>query len=684
MDQGDAGTGRAMQPLAPVTRAAELLPPSSLVVMDFAGPARLAEIIGRDALVRQFSAEYREVTAQMAETVGVDLLDPVALAGIGVDIGGRMGVAVISSDPVTVAVYGSLTDPGRFRQFVVSRMAGRGEVRSVPMAGAELIGFGDAALVLRGPLAMLVFGEGAQAAGDVGLAIATADPNVALANDRAFRRVTGGVAPADWTTYLDAGAIWAGFRRAEAKRRLDDGSWAQEEVERAKSTGAPPERIAELEAEAESAKQWASAAAARRQAELDLVDRVIGGAGRVVWSMSSKPGGLVGEGQLELGADGLLMKALRNHPGSPALPKALSGRPLAMLSGAVDVAEIVALLDQFLRADELSWEQAVAEAKRNLDLDLDAELRPLLTGTAAIAMTFDGKAGAPFEGPEQLGLAIDLELADPDKAAALLDRVGTRLETERRKRKDVTFTLRKDAKHGSWAVGVPQWRTVHVSVAGQHLVISTDPALGERLAGGVAGDAVQRGQSSAIAAATLPGAALGGLVDIEMLSMLFLARTSGFPFSSVSTAEDAETAEAPKSKAYLAKQRQLAAAEAKANLALRAEEREQLVAWSVAMAPWGSLALGATKHATGLSLSGGQFVAGAGGIAGALLASAQGLKAMSERPSSESVTAAFVEIDGHRRELDAIRQRDITAWRARQPKAKSGRSVAVPGAPAGD
>ncbi|MBL8942575.1 MAG: hypothetical protein JNK45_05480 [Myxococcales bacterium] len=680
-DGAGVGGGDLMAPLAPITRAAELLPANTMMLMDVAGPTRIAEILGRDALVQQFPKEYGEIVREMTKETGVDLLDPKELTGIGVDVKGRMGVAVIGVQPFTVGLYWSLSDAGRFRQFAVEMLRRQQkEIISVPMSGAELLRLDGmrAALILRGPLAMVVVRDGPEAKDDLALKIATSDPNLSLANDRAFRKATGALAPADWTTYLDAGAMWSRVRSAE-EEKPESGNWAREELKTAKANGATPERIAELEQQAKdidaSEKQWAD----RRKAERDLVEKIVGESGHMVWTVSSKPGGLVGEGQLELGADGMVMKVLRNHPGTPALPKALSGRPIAMFTGATDVPELIALTDLFLRTEGTSWAELGAEVKKDFELDVDADLKPLLTGTGGAAVTLDGKLTTL--GPDlakQIGMAIDVELADAAKATALLDRVGKRMVAEIRRRKSTDVAVKRDAKSGAWIVSVAKWRNVYVQVAGHHLVVSTDPALAKRITSGAAGDAAGQTPSAALAAASLPDAAFGGLLDMELLMLVTMGRSSfDGPFSAM--AEDSESAKVPKSKAYKAKQRELDRARADLKKARDAQAEKEATAMASAFSPWGAIGGNVTEQAQGLLARGGLFVRSKGGIAGALLESLTAVKAMEERRSSDAFMAELDRVQRLETELANIRAADVAAWRAKHGGPKVEPIVPSPG-----
>ncbi len=659
------GGGDAMTPLAPIKRAVDILPPDTLMVMDVAGPTRLAEIVGRDALVKQFPKEYGDLVREMSREAGADLLDPKELTRLGVDTGGRMGVAIIGVQPFVLGFYWTVSDAARFRQYVVDQLARQNKaVVSVPMSGAELLRIDGtrAAIVLRGPVAMFVIQDGGESKGDPALRIATADPNLALGNDKHYRKATGALAPADWSTYIDVGTLWA--LASDEKKEEVASNWARDELAKARKEGAAPERIAELERQAAEMDEHERTWKKRRDAEKALIEKLIGSAGRSVWSVSAKPGGLVGEGQLELGADSIPMKTVRNHPSSPALPKALSGRPVVLMTAATDPAELVSTFDLFLQSEGASWAEATTEVKKELGLDLDGELRPLLTGTAGFAATFDGKLTGTEKDREKIGMAIDVELADAAKASALLDRVGKRVGEELKKKKSKEFTIRKD-KGGAWVLTFPKWRAVYVSVAGHHLVASTDAGLAKRLAEGKPGDANEHTQSSALAAASLSGAAFGGLVDAELFGWLMFGFSSGFPMSASAMAPGEE--QVPQSKQYKAKLREVEKARANVEKAQQAEQAQQAQAFLGVTAPWGAFAGNVTEQSTGMLARGGLFVRSKGGIAGAIMESLLAVKALSDRQPTPDLTNAFDELQRKDQELSAIRQRDVDAWRAKHP-----------------
>jgi hypothetical protein len=223
----------------------------------------------------------------------------------------------------------------------------------------------------------------------------------------------------------------------------------------------------------------------------------------------------------------------------------------------------------------------------------------------------------------------------------------------------------------------PKWRAVHVSVAGHHLVASTDPSLAKRLAEGKEGDANEHALSSALAAASLSGAAFGGLVDAELLGWLmfgFAAR----PSFEVAMSEPADGPKVPKSKAYKAKLKEVEKARASADKAMNELQAKQSQAFLAVTAPWGAFAGNVTKQQSGLLARGGLFVRSKGGIAGAILESLTAVKALDGQRSSAEVDAVFEELRRKEQELSDIRQRDIEAWRAKHPSKASEAVVPAP------
>ena len=198
------------------------------------------------------------------------------------------------------------------------------------------------------------------------------------------------------------------------------------------------------------------------------------------------------------------------------------------------------------------------------------------------------------------------------------------------------------------------------------------------MATGTAGTTATSSPSAALAAASLPGAAFGGLVDIELVSLFGFGLRSKFAAASIS--RDDETAKVPQSKAYKAKLRELERAQAEVTRLQDLENAAEVAAWTDAVAPWGAFAGNVTEQGPGMLVRGGLFVRAKGGFAGALFSSLVAVKALSERRPAEALSNAFETVQKRSEELAEIRSRDVAAWRARHPGDK-GSSAIVPAVP---
>lgn len=676
---GGGGGGGDVTPLAPVSRIAELLPPRTMLMMEVASPNRIAEIIGRDALVKQFPTHYAKLAGELVENLGSDLLDPARIKDIGVDVDGRMGMAVVSLEPLTMAFFVRLSDPARFRQFTFDAIRrNKGDVVAVPMAGAEVLRVKDerSAIVLRGPFAALVV-QDRDAKGDIALDVAGADPHASLANDREFRKATGALGSPDWLTYLDAAAIWAQVGD-ERETPAETGNWARDELAAAKQRGESPQRLAELEAQAKQVDLDNARWARRRAAERTLRERMFTGVGKAAWSVSAKPTGLVAEGRIEYADEALFALLFRNRAGESSLPKALSGRPMWLMNGTVDVAQALDFADLWLQSEGASMAEVSAELVKAGGIDLAAELRPLLSGSYSFAVTLDGKFDTrPGHEADAIGLAVDVELADASKADALLERVGKMITAENGKHKGSKpeLTMRK-GKDG-WLLSVPKLRPLHVGVFGHHLVIATDAGLGKRLQSGAAGDAKGKGSASALAAASIVGSAFGGLLDFELVGLTMLGR----PFSSGPVEiESPEDAKVPKSKAYKARAAEVEKARKRVDAVQAERFQREMDAIGKVVSPWGSLAGSVVEEGDSMVVRGGLFVRGRNGVAGALLESLEALQvATDDNRNDDRMAPAFDELNAAQQRAREQRQRDVEAWRKKHGGGSgSGAVVPVP------
>lgn len=642
---GDTGGAVAV---APITKVTEMLPPSTMLFVDVASPARIAEIVGRDALVKEFASEYARISAELSRELGIDPLDPSQLSQIGVDGRGRFGFAILSVSPLVGVVWFSVSDKAKLRAKVFETTARTNvELVSIPMAGAEVLRPKDqsSALVLREPFAAFVFVNG-QAETDQALAIAGADPLHSLASDRGFRKATGASAPADAMLYLDARSLVAAI---PPRGDEPQGNWARDELMAARSRGEPAERIAQLEGDAKRVDEENARWQRRRQAERKLIDRLFGGIGQGVWTASAKPQGMVFDGRATLEPGSLPLQLVRNRSGDPALPRALATRPLWLMTGLFDPSELVAFTDLAAQADGGSWTELVAEVARETGIDLDKDVRPIVTGDAGFALTLDRPMAADEAQPARaLGVAIDIELADPAKAGEVLARAAKQVAAKAKAQgKSADVAIKPEGK--GWLVDVKDWRKVHVGVWGNHFVVSTDADLGKRLVAGTPGKA--KIHDGALAAVSQPGAAFSALLDLELSLWLFMGRS----FATMPVAVEAPGAP-KKSKAVIKAERELARIDAAIQTRQRKREAARSEGARAVVEPWGSIAGNIRTEAEGLAGQGGWFVRDPGGIAGALRSALVAARKLGEIEADPEMDKLFDQRNAAQTKLDAARE----------------------------
>jgi len=654
---GTVGEGRDVV-IAPVGRPAEMLPGNTAMFWEVAGPDRVAEIIGRDTLVQKFAPQYRELAEGLVRTTGRDLLDPRQLAEIGVDTKGRMGFALVSVQPMTFVAFASITDEGRMRQAVLDMAKRAGvELAPTPLGHAEILRDpnGRMAIVIRKPFVAVVVATG-EAKQDLAFDIATMDPARSLASAKNFRKATGGLAPADAMAYFDGNAlvqpVLAGMGEPPP---APTANWARDELAKARQDKAPPERIKELEAQAEEVDRSNARWTKRQQGEREMFEKILGGVQTSVWTADAKPGGVVGQGSTTFAPDSPLLLAFENGTGSPPLARALDGKPLLMLSAKANVEQLAVLFDLFAKADGTTWADVSAEIARSTGIDPDRDLKALVTGQVGFAITQDLGAKASTDLAKQLGMALHVEVHDPKGAKELLAKAAKAINAQKEGPKA------RKAGDG-WVVDVPKWRKVHADVQGPHLVISTDPKLVGRIASGGAGSIAKSGDSAAIAAAAIQGSAASVLMDPALGLWAMLGRMD---IAMSAVAESPEDAKVPKSRTWKAKEREVKAVEKKIEKAQRAREEADLASFRAVVEPWGPLAGHVKREGNTLSFQGGWFVR-ADGISGALAQSLEAVRKLEERKQNDDLSALFSEMSKLQNELQEIRRADIEKFRARK------------------
>lgn len=593
--------------LAPVDHPSQLLPRGTAVLVTGTSFSRAAEVFERDRLVEAFGPQYTSIRAAIVGSIGHDLLDPKAWPEVGLDPGGTVGVAVsgVGSD-AKIVLLATVSDRKKLVDAIRS-IAGKAATEMVEEAygsASILRPKGeprDGVVVLRDRFAALVIDTG-KGNLDYAKLMVTMDPNVSLASQAAYRKATGGLRAADLVTYLDvAGMVDQANARSGSSVASND--WAKDELARAQKEGATPERIAELQLQVEQARKDELSWRKRDEGQRALSELVVSGIEGIGLTATAKRSGPVLDGRVVAGEDAFVRRLLVNRPGASTLPVAMNGAPLWCGAGRIDPAAGFELFEAMGAANGRTPVELGADGKRELGIDIAADLVPVLGGDAELCFTFEGTPGEGRMDPKtQLGLGAIVQMTDAAKAKYVLAKIatsGSELAKHMKKRGE------------GYTVDVPEWRTVHVQTAGDRVVVTTDPELAKRLASGDPGSMPSKIRPpGAMGAIGLQGTAASQVVDLS-LSVLWtmVGRSSmGAPVVVAAGLTLEEMEKVPLS----AKTKKAKKAMEKAHAKVRvleakreAAEVKQVLAFTDGL---GVLVTAATEDDRGFTLTGGQFL----------------------------------------------------------------------------
>ena len=485
--KGDAGQVPASA-LAPVNTAAELLPQATQMYFEAKSAARVFEVAQRERWMSAFPKEYGKATQELVEEFGVDLLDPATWADVGLDVNGPVGLCLLSIAAEAGCGFATVSDAGKLRQFLVEMAGRRGkELRPTSLGGAEILRTSSAEVtfVIRPPIAMVVIVDREENAPDFAQEIAVADPLRSLSADSGFRRSTGGYKGSDVVGFMNVASIG------------NDAVTRMEQLDREFGDKSGPSK--------------------RNLAQREVLRFVTGGMSAIGVRGDAKRNSVVVEAKVTMPEDAFPRSLIQNTEGQPPLTWALDGRMLMMLSGTLDVDRTVQFIDMLAKAEGGSWKELVAEVKREVGIDLNADVTPLFTGAAGGAVAIDKEP--TFKKSRDIvksfGFGVYADVNDPKKTQAVLDAVA-------KKAKLAGVKVSKDARTGTQSFDVPEFRPIHVGVHGKHLVVSTDAGLGPRLDKGKAGSVAKKTTpAGAYAAVSRKGSAAAYATDYSPFMWLF-------------------------------------------------------------------------------------------------------------------------------------------------------------------
>lgn len=473
------GEAREQREPLPVEAPTDLLPVEVAVLVEAGDPAAVLAHIRR---LDKFP-EFQSLRSEASGELGVDLLDPEAWQKIGLDRHGPAGFALLDIEAQGFAVYVSLTDARAFGDFI-ERMAAREADRSGQrdtMSSAE-VGRGfvyrlgeELSVILRENVAMLVFVDRPERVGrDYAATIATIDPREALSHSKTFAWAREQVEVADdGLLFVDTRGLLAQIER-EMVDSYSGVSYAQDELDRARSIGESVERIKELEARVEEERRWQLERETRQAGERELVRALFGPIEAFVAAGELRDDAISAHARLLIPGDGLLARVFLPLDVESPLLRALDQPPLTAVDGRVDMQVFLQLVELLARSEGESLQDLNVQMRDASGIDVLVDVIPLLTGTGGFMLTQmrEPDVKRMYDADKNLGLAAYVGVSDPERVRQLIDGL---LRSKR------VPELRRQARGDGWVLAVPKWHEVTITLVGDRLVVSTDSKLGDRI-----------------------------------------------------------------------------------------------------------------------------------------------------------------------------------------------------------
>ncbi|MEM9459251.1 MAG: hypothetical protein AAGF11_34045 [Myxococcota bacterium] len=654
-------------PAADPTHPLELVPARARMMLMVKSPQRLAEIGERERFVGQFPKDYERLVSEMKREIGHDLLDPAALARIGVDPTGPAGIALVDLHDRVVVWFGTCNDPEAL--VAMAKQLSQAPTTQRTTADARVLTLGrELTLVLRhGMFAFVLVDRQREGQPDYPLEVARIDPARSLAHAPAMARGHAGLpAEADIQGLLDVAGLVRDELERERRFAQEMIADANRSLAEARQRGAPPEELEALRQQIQAQEGFVAQMRRRQQIAQMLLSRTLGSIEGIGLAANAEPHGLSGRIHVALTADSMFRDLLRSAPAPVAL-RALGDAPLLVASAHVSVDAAIELLAQMLLANSTSYAEANDEVRDDVGIDFDREIRPRLTGEASFVLT-----GRDPVDPEQedglersMGGLLALGVSDEAAATKVIEQLSTRVPAK-------GWTPAPEI-HG-WAVDRREPPTrLWIGVGAGQVAIGTDRATIERLQQG------QTGPAHTHFATPQPWAHLTEEIGVARLALhhrLPLVTLMGFAssfdaavtHSNVDFVLDAEFPDddihsIPRS----AKVQRLARARDEASRTmrnLRRRRREVLMirSWNEATAL--GTTVGSIRHTpSGLMIEGGHYLAGGMGRYVPALLTLDPSSKSSSKSSFEPPTKADTRLWAARKTLEQAEQRLLKARR---------------------
>lgn len=590
--------------LAPVEHPSQLLPRDAVVLVTARSVARAAEVFERDRLVETFRAQYTSISSVISGMAGHDLLDPAVWPTVGLDPEGLLGMALLNGVDGRPIFFATISDRVKLTEFIRT-LAGKAEVEVVetPYGAATVLRAKGqpGAVIMRDRLVAFVTDEGEVKTAE---RLVTMDPNVSLASRVGYRKATGGLRAADLTLYIDAlSMVEQQSAEAESRAAAPQRNWAQEELVEAQKRGDPPERLADLEQQAQQESERQKEWRARDEAERALAELFVSGVEGVGFTVTVKRGGPIFDGRIVAGDDAFLRRLLSNRQGPPRLTQAMNGAPLFCVSGKAEAEAALELMEGVAAMEGRSPSAFFADVQARGGIDLRAELPALMAGSSEMCWTLERPFDPREKDPTQsLGMGAVIEVSDEAKAKYLLAKVATASgELARRMKK----------QGEGYVVAVEDWRDLYVQPSGNRIVLSTDRDLAKRLAAGDPGSMPSKIRPAAARGAIeLPNTAASEAFDLSTGFLWLMAGRMSFdePIVVAPGLTQEQMEAVPLSKKSKKAKKALDKAAARVEALESEREAEQMQEVMKVLDPLGMVVAAATEDERGFTITGGQFL----------------------------------------------------------------------------
>lgn len=497
-DEQDQNQGQARETIEPlpVERPTDLLPPEVAMLAEAIDPAAvLGGLFGALDKYQSIDRWRNELSGYL----GGDLFDANQWAKLGFDSHGPAGFGLLDGASGSGFAYLTLIDERAFEQTllrVVDMFGARDDFGSAEVAHARVYRLGRRVnVVVRERIALLLYVDNPEdAPRDFVVTAATIDPRESLGRSEGFVWARQQLQPSDdGMVFVNPPALIEQLDRQRSEGMDYGVRYAEEELTRARQSGAPPELIRELEARVEEERRWQREHQTREAAERELIRSLFGSIEVVMGAADLQVGGIFGHGRLLIPTPSVLRRMFLAPEHESPLLTALGEPPLFALDGRVDLQVLLEVVELLARAEG----ETLAEINRKIEIetgvDVIAGLVPALGGAGGIMLTEARKPDSKRLGevPKSLGLAAYAELLNPEAIRRMLDKIA--------RDKLMGGTLVRAKRGDGWTLRVPKWHDVELTIVGDRLIASTDAKLATRVR-----NAERGSQASALAAADHP------------------------------------------------------------------------------------------------------------------------------------------------------------------------------------